>query len=155
MKLRPTIEGCEGQDIEVRSSLISGTRLFVNGQIAPKGVEVRTISLTCNDGHKVTARWKQQMLGFDIPQLEVDGKTYVLAEPLLWYEMVMAAIPIVLVVTGGLLGAVIGLLAFGINASIFRTKLDKAVKFILALVVIFLAVVVDSLLATLFLGLFS
>ena len=155
MKLRPVIEGCEGQDIEVHSSLISGTRLFINGQRAPKGAESRTMSLTCNDGRVVTARWKQQLLGFDIPQLEVDGKTYVLTPPLEWYEMLMAAIPIVLAVIGGLLGAVIGLLAFGVSASIFRTGLDKAVKFILALVVIFIAVIVNSLLAALFLGLFN
>jgi hypothetical protein len=78
MNIRPVIEGCEGQDIEVKTSLLSGTQLYVNGQKAPKGPGVRTMALTRNDGRVVTAQWKQQALGFDTPQLEVDGKTYIL-----------------------------------------------------------------------------
>jgi hypothetical protein len=153
MNIRPVIEGCEGQDIEVKTSLLSGTRLFVNGKKAPKGQGMGTMALTRNDGRVVAAQWKPQMLGFDTPQLVVDGKTYILTQPLKWYEMVLAALPIALVFIGGLLGAIVGVVASGLSASLFRSGMNKAVKILLAILIIFAAVVVYVVLASLFLGL--
>jgi hypothetical protein len=149
MELRPEIEGCEGQDIVVKTSLLGGSSLLVNGQKAPKGPGLRTMSLTRNDGRVVTAQWKQQMLGFDTPQLVVDGKTYILAEPLKWYAVGLSALPLALVFIGGLLGAIIGLLAFASNASIFRSNMHIALKILLALVIIVVAVVLYMIAATL------
>ena len=142
MNIRPVIEGCEGQDIVVKTSLLSGTRLFVNGQKAARGPKMGTMSLTRNDGRVVTAQWKQQMFGFDTPQLDVDGKTYVLAQPLKWYEVVLMALPIALVFIGGLLGAIVGVVASAASASIFRTRMNKIVKILLAIVIVFAAVIV-------------
>ena len=82
MNIRPKLEGFEGQDIEIKASMWTGTRMFINGQKAPKGQHRGEMSLTRNDGRVVNARWIPQMFGFDTSQLEVDGKTYVLTPPL-------------------------------------------------------------------------
>jgi len=152
MNIRPVIEGCEGQDIVVKTSLLSGTRLFVNGQKAARGPKMGTMSLTRNDGGVVTAEWKQQMFGFDTPQLVVDGKTYVLTQPLKWYEVVLSALPIALVFIGGLLGAIVGVVASAGSASIFRSGMSKVVKILLAILIVFAAVIVYTILAGAFLS---
>ena len=108
------------------------------------------MSLTRNDGRVVTARWLPQMFGFDTPQLEVDGKKYVLAQPLKWYEMTLAALPIVLVFIGGLLGAIVGVLASAANAALFRSGMNRVAKVLIALLIIVVAVILYLVLATLF-----
>lgn len=153
MNIRPVIEGCEGQDIVVKTSLLSGTRLFVNGQKAARGPKMGTMNLTRNDGRVVTAQWKQQMFGFDTPQLEVDGKTYVLAQPLKWYEVVLTALPIALVFIGGLPGAIVGVVASAASASIFRSGMKKVAKILLTILIFFTAVIFLNLLRFLYLDL--
>lgn len=150
MDFHPVIEGFEGQDITVKSSLITGTRLLLADQKAPKGPHRGTMSLTRNDGRVVVARWIPQMFGFDTPQLEVDGKNFILTQPLKAYEMILSALPIVLVFIGGLLGGIIGILGFGASAAIFRSGLNKGVKVLLSILVIIVAVILYLVLATLF-----
>lgn len=95
------IDGFEGQVIEVRSpTFFAGYRLLVNGQPAPKGKRNQMV-LRRNDGKEVIATWKSQVLGFDVPQLVVDGTAIPLVEPLRWYEWVWSGLPILLVLTGG------------------------------------------------------
>jgi hypothetical protein len=139
MNIRPKLEGFEGQDIEIKASMWTGTRMFINGQKPPKGQHRGEMSLTRNDGRVVNARWIPQMLGFDTSQLEVDGKNYVLSTPLKWYEVVLSALPLVMVFIGGLLGALIGIVAFSASASIFRSGMNQAVKILLSLLVIIVA----------------
>lgn len=132
MEIRPVIEGFEGQDIVVKTSMLGGTKLLVNEQKAPKGQRMGEMTLTRNDGRAVPASWKPQMMGFDTPQLVVDGKTIKLIEPLKWHEVVFAGLPIILVFIGGLLGAITGVLAFTASTAIFRSEMNKVSKYILA-----------------------
>ena len=46
-----------------------------------------------------------------------------------------------MVFIGGLLGAIIGIVAFSTSASIFRSGINKAVKILLSLLVIVVAVI--------------
>lgn len=148
MEIRPVIEGFEGQDIVVKSSLLSGTKMFINDQKAPKGQRWGEMALTRNDGRVVTAMWKPQMLGFDTPQLMVEGKTIQLVDALKWYEMVFAGLPIILVFIGGLLGAIVGVLAFTASTSIFRSEINKFSKYALAGLITIFAVLIYLVLAT-------
>jgi len=141
MNIRPKLEGFEGQDIEIKASMWTGTRMFINGQKAPKGQHRGEMSMTRNDGRVVNARWIPQMFGFDTSQLEVDGKNYILTPPLKWYEVVLSALPLVMVFIGGMLGAIIGIVAFSASASIFRSGMNQAVKILLSLLVIVVAVI--------------
>ena len=86
MSYTAKIEGLENQNIEAKVSFWSGPKLLVNGEPAPKGTRRGEMVLQRNDGKQVTARWKTQFLGLDVPQLTVDGKTVYLVEPLKWYQ---------------------------------------------------------------------
>jgi hypothetical protein len=117
------IEGLEGQDIAVQpASLWTPPQLLVNGQPAPKGVKRGTMLLRRNDGTEVTANWKPTFLGLDVPGLQVDGKPVQITEPLPWYQWVWSALPVILIFTGGALGAIVGMIATAINIKIMRDQ---------------------------------
>lgn len=136
-----TIEGFEGQKIEVNVGFWSGPKLLVNGQPAPKGQKRGEMVLQRNDGRQVVASWKPQALGFDVPQLVVDGKAVNLVEPLKWYQWVWGGWPVLLLFFGGALGAIAGVLGFSINAKIFRTEMSEVLKYVVTGAVSVLAVV--------------
>ena len=142
------IEGFEGQKMEVKVSFWTEQKLFVNGIPAPKGLRRGEMVLQRNDGRPVYARWKPQILGLDVPQLVVDGKTINLAAPLKWYQWVWSALPILLVFYGGLLGAIAGIIAFSISTGIFRSAMNGILKFVVSGVVSILAAVFYFVIAT-------
>jgi hypothetical protein len=125
-----SVAGFEGQKMEVRTNMWSGSKLYVNGQPAPKGSKRGEMLLTSDDGRQVAATWKQVALGFDVPQLSVDGKVFPLVEPLKWYHWLWGIWPVGLLFVGGALGAIIGLIAFSFNAQIFRSKLSPVLQFV-------------------------
>jgi hypothetical protein len=129
MSYKVNLEGLEGHDIEVRTNFWTGTKLFIDGQAAPKGKKRGEMILQRNDGSQVVAAWKAQALGFDVPQLAVDGKTIKIVEPLKWYQWVWSGLPILLIFGGGALGAIAGVIAFYINSQIFRSELNAALKY--------------------------
>ena len=135
MGYKANVEGFEGQDLEVNVSFWTGPKLLVNGQPAPKGTKRGEMLLQRNDGRQVVAIWKQQMMGFDVPQLVVDSKPVKLVEPLQWYQWLWGGWPVVLVFVGGALGAIAGVLAFTINARLFRTEMNPVLKYVVTAVV--------------------
>lgn len=139
MGYKVNIPGFEGQDIEVRVSFWSGPTLLVNGQPAPKGSRRGEMLLRSNDGRSVVAKWKPRFLGLDVPQLVVDGKVIDVVEPLKWYQWLWGGLPIALVFVGGLLGGIIGVIGFTINAKVFRTEIGDALKYLVSGIVTLLA----------------
>lgn len=135
-----TIEGFEGRQVEVSVGFWSGPKLLVDGEPAPKGNKRGEMVLQRNDGRQVVANWKPQALGFDVPQLVVDGKTVNLVEPLKWYQWVWGGWPVLLVFFGGALGAVAGIVGFSINARVFRTDMNDVLKYVVTGAVSVLAV---------------
>lgn len=148
MRYDVKLENFEGQNIEVDSSFFSGVKLLINGEPAPKGEKRGEFVLQSNDGRQVTAAWKQQMLGFDIPQLVVDGKAVNLVEPLKWYQWVWGGWPVFLVFIGGFIGAIFGVIAFAINAKLFRADLSGFLKYALTAAISFTAFVGYLVIAT-------
>lgn len=141
-------EGFEGQKIEAKINFMTGPKLFVNGLPAPRGLRRGEMVLQRNDGRPVYARWKPQMLGLDVPQLNVDGQTIDLAPPLKWYQWVWSALPILIVFFGGLIGAIAGVIAFSINTGIFRSTTNETIKYVITGVISILAVIVYLLVAS-------
>ncbi len=135
------LEGFEGQTIEVQpAGTFSGYKLLVNGQPAPDGPKRGQMLLCRTDGTQAIATWKVQLLGFDVPQLVVDGKPIALEEPLKWYEGVWSGWPALLLLVGGALGAIAGIIAFGVNIKIFRSSMGKVEKYLLTAVISAVAV---------------
>lgn len=50
-----------------------------------------------------------------VPKVIVEGKEILLARKLLWYEYLLGGIPLILVVIGGMLGAIIGIIGSFLN----------------------------------------
>lgn len=134
------LEGFEGQTLEVQpGGLFSGPKVFVNHQPAPKG-KGREVLLRRNDGTSVVATLKPSVLGLDVPQLVVEGKTIRVIDPLKWYVWVWIALPILLVFVGGALGGIVGAVGLTTNAKIVRSKMNGLAKFALTAAVSVLVV---------------
>ena len=144
------IEGLENQKVEAKVSFWSGPKLLINGQLAPKGSKRGEMVLHRNDGKQVSASWKPQFLGLDVPQLVVDGKTIHLVEPLKWYQWLWGGWPVMLLIVGGALGAITGMIGFAINAKIFRADMSEVLKYVVSGIVSILAVVTYFIAALLF-----
>lgn len=138
MKYPVKLEGFEGQTVELESAgLISGAKLLVNGQPAPRKGNLMT--LTARDGHPVNVTFKNNL--FDVPGLVVDGKTVLVVQPLRWYEWLWNGLPALMVFGGGLIGAMIGVIALSINIGLFRSQTNPFIKYIVTGAVSFAAVV--------------
>jgi len=147
------VEGCEGQNIEVRpSTMFTDPKLFINGQPASKGPNRKQMVLRRNDGREIIAMWKPRLLGLDVPQLSVDGKIIDVVEPLKWYEWIWSGLPILLIFSGGLIGGIIGFIGFTFSTKIFRSSLSTAAKYIASAGVSVLAVIVFFVAAAIVLG---
>ena len=144
------IEGFEYQNIEAKVSFWSGPKLLVNGEPASKGSKRGEMVLQRNDGRQVTASWKPQFLGLDVPQLLIEGKAINLVEPLKWYQWVWGGWPVLLLFAGGALGAMAGMLAVAINAKVFRAEMSEVLKYLVSGVVSVLAVVAYFIAAMIF-----
>lgn len=150
MRYPITLKGFEGQTIEIQTAgLWSGPKLLVNGQPAAKGAKRGQVILTNNSGQEVVATWQPRFLGLDVPALVVNEKIIEVTKPLPWYAWLWSGLPIVLLVTGGVLGVIIGIAAFTVNAGIFRSTRSTPVKFLLTTLVSLLAGAVYLVLAML------
>jgi hypothetical protein len=141
MRYPVQLEDFQGQNVEVEVSFWSGSKLLVNGELAPKGEKRGEFALQRNDGKQAVATWKPQALGFDDPQLVIDGEPVQFVEPLKWYQWVWGGIPVLLIFVGGFLGAIFGFLAFMLNAKVFRADMSGVMKYVITAVISFLAVV--------------
>jgi hypothetical protein len=150
MSYKANIDGFEGQNIEAAVGFWSGPKLLVNGEPVQKGSKRGEMILQRNDGKQVIATWKQQILGLDIPQLIVDGKTTNLVEPLKWYQLVWGGLPALLVFMGGALGAIAGIIGFSINTKIFRTDMHDVLKYLVSGAVSVLSVIAYFIAALIF-----
>jgi hypothetical protein len=145
------LDGFEGQTVEVQpAGVLSGPKLLLNGQPAPPGPKRGQMALRRNDGRDVLVRWRPQFLGLDVPQVYVDGYVMNVAPPLPMFVWLWSALPILLVLIGGALGALAGFVAFAISTRIFRSSLPALGQYGLSLLVSLLAVIVYLTLATLF-----
>lgn len=126
------LEGFENQKIELDINLFRGPWLLINGHPAPSSNKRGEMILTRDDGTRVIAGWKPQMFGLDIPQLVLDGKPISIADSLKWYQWTWASLPLILLLIGGLVGGVLGALAFIFNARIFRSNLPGFPKFMIS-----------------------
>jgi hypothetical protein len=123
------LPGFEGQEIVVEpAGFFSGPRLLVNGQPAPKGKGRGEMLVRRNDGKDVLMSFRNNFL--DVPVLVVDGKPLNLVEPLKWYEWAWNFLPILMVLLGGALPAVLGVLAVTMNIRIFRSAQSPILKYV-------------------------
>lgn len=142
MRYVVAVEGFEGREIAVElAGFFTRTTLIVDDVPAVKSGKSTEYTLTRNDGREVVASLKPVFFLDTVPQLIVDGKTYQLAEPLKWYQWVWSGIPVALYFSGGLLGALWGMVGLYANSRLFRSKLTPVLQYAATAGVTVLAVV--------------
>ena len=80
------------------------------------------------NGSTTQARFRRVLLGFDIPDVFIDGTAYAYAPRLPVMVVIWCFLPVVLIVLGGLIPAVIGLLAAIGNLRVMRTHASNPAK---------------------------
>ena len=126
-----TLAGFEDQTIEIEPpGFLAPPKLLINGQPAPKGPGFSQMTLRRSDGSQAIATWKPQMLGFDVPQLVVDGKTITVVKPLTWYEWGWCLMTVLLLWGYGWVGAGLSIVALFYDFRIFRSRLQVGLKYL-------------------------
>ena len=88
------------------------------------------MTLLRSDGDSVIATWKPQMMGFDVPQLSVGGKTILVVKPLAWYEWGWCLLTVLLLCGYGWPGAILAVVVFFFDLKLFRSALHPVVKYL-------------------------
>jgi len=123
-------------------SFLSGPKLLLDGQPAPKGPKRGQFSLRCNDGSHVIAQLKSVNLVDPYPQVMIDGQKVVVGEAVKWYQWLWAGLPLVLIIIGGLLGGLFGGLGAFLNGRLLYSKMNSFRRYALSGLVSLLAVAV-------------
>ena len=129
MEMRVRLPGFELQRVIVQTTgLVSGPKLLVNGKRVTKvGGFLRPRD---DNNAEIAMRFRHRF--FDpIPNLEIGGNLMQLAPPLKWHQYAWMMLPILLVIGGGLLGAICGVIAMMLSAHIFRSERPVALRYAL------------------------
>lgn len=123
------IPGCENKKIEVQvAGFITPIKIFVNDELAQPGKRRNELVLKGKNGKPVSV-YIQSAFFDTVPRLRVGGKTIQVAPPLKWYEYVWSGVPLLLVFSGGMLGAILALFGFIFNIRIARSTLSTFLRF--------------------------
>jgi len=136
------IAGFEGRDLVLKTGgFLSGAKVWIDGQPAPKGPKRGEMLLRRNDGTEVAIKLNNANFFDPVPTIMVEGPKINVVEPLKWYQRAWCAIPILLILVGGALGGGTGGAAVVINGWIFRTEMSEPLKFLATGFVSFCAVI--------------
>lgn len=101
--------------------------LTVDGSKAPSAGK-RAFTLQGTDGRPVVATLGRTAVFASVPPVEVNGETYVAVEPPPVVVRVIGMLPIFLVAFGGLLGALVAVIAIIINFRVAGSSLSTGAK---------------------------
>lgn len=121
-----------GARFELETSMWTGrSKLFMNGNLLEQANEKGKPFLIPADKGQFVKAFPKASFPDTVPVLEINGTVNYVTEKLNWYQYLIAAIPMVLVLIGGAIGGVIGIISTMFNLSIFRqddTELNKYLK---------------------------
>jgi hypothetical protein len=116
--------GFENRSMSVKLGFLTGPRLSLDGELlkpVKSGVfrRKRSYRAVSNFGKEVSIVLRSKPLD-QIPEMEIDGRSFMIARPLNGWEYAWMAIPVLLVSLGGFLGGVIGAAALFSNSILMR-----------------------------------
>ena len=119
----------QGRGLAVRLGWLRSPRLVIDGSEV-KGKRGRFL-VRDNHGQEVTIRLISNHID-PVPKVAIGPTEIQLARPLIWYEYLWIALPILMALHGGALGAICGVVAIRASAQLFRGKDSQARKFLLS-----------------------
>ena len=122
-----SIPGTTGQVALVPDVWWGRSYLTVDGSKAPSAGK-RAFTLQGADGRPVVATLGRTAVFASVPPVEVNGETYVAVEPPPVVVRVIGMLPILLVTFGGLLGALVAVLAVLVNFRVAGSSLSTGAK---------------------------
>lgn len=136
MEVPVAFSGLEPGRLTLRSMGIGGA-LYLDGSRlrARKGL----LEVPTRDG-PVEVRYVPRRLGFDVPDLEVDGRQVEVVPALPVAALALAVLPLLLIFVGGALGGLLGGAAATANLAVMRTGMPWAARVPVCLVMTVLAV---------------
>jgi hypothetical protein len=145
MEIPISRSGFEGQNLSVETAgFFRGARVLQNGN--PVERRKGRFSVRSNTGEEVLIQLKGNFLD-PIPKVIFGNEAIALARPLTWYEYVWIGLPVLLVFTGGGLGALIGIAATYTSAQIFRSNRSVLAKYGITALVSIIALIAFMILA--------
>jgi hypothetical protein len=125
---------------------LHGPRLLVAG--APAKRSSGRYLVTSDAGVDVPIEVRPRWLD-PVPKVRVGDAPFELVRALRWYEYLWISIPVVLILIGGALGALIGIAATSLSARLFRTDLNAVARYGFSGLISIAAMVMFAILATL------
>ena len=125
----------EHSDFQGRNLALRTSGLFASARLVVDGAEVTATKgkFAVHDNEGRPRELKLRVSFPDpIPKLVLGDTTIALVSSLKWYEYAWMALPIVLVFSGGALGALFGVTAAFASARIFRSDRGTAAKYLLS-----------------------
>jgi hypothetical protein len=140
MQIPIVLPGLEGHTLALLpGGLLRNPCLLFDGShlSAPDGQYV----LEPTTGEKITLRLQNRFLD-PVPAVLVDGRPLAVHPPLRWYQYLWLLLPLLLIVPGGVYGAVPAVMAVVVNARLWRTSLDLFLRFLYSSMVLLAAYLV-------------
>ncbi|RFP65367.1 hypothetical protein D0N36_08820 [Hymenobacter lapidiphilus] len=158
MTLNFLLDEPNSPELRLERSLLTGrNRLYANERELikepKKGLfdQVQVFTVLMPDGTHRQLSLKN--IVYDtVPEVKVDGQPLVLAKPLQVWEYIVAALPLLLVFSGGILGGGVGGFAAYTNIGIMRSERSLPTRVLLCLGALVLAMLAYGLLAWLLFG---
>lgn len=146
-----TVPGFENRQLILETAGVwSGAKLLLDGEPASKGPKRGQFLLRRLDGTEVVAHVRVTNFLDPIPQVVIDGKSFLATQPLKWYQWAWGGLPFLLLIIGGALGGLFGGIALVVNGRVFRSNLNGLAKYLLSGLVSALAVGAFFVVAVLF-----
>jgi hypothetical protein len=114
-------------EIEIEKSFFGKVKVYYNEKEAERLNEKgKPFLIRMGDG-KEKKIFVQDVYFDYVPKVIVDGKEINLARKLIWYEYLLGGIPLILI-SGGMIGALIGILGVYLNFMVMRARSFTAIK---------------------------
>jgi hypothetical protein len=133
------IPGTTGPEIVVRRSLLGDIKVFADGiPIKKSSRRGLTWQLPLLDGTTTQLTLTGQWTGL---RAIVNGAQLPLERPLARWEVALTFLPLLLVIAGGVVGAVFAIAALAINTSLVRRSISPSIKAVAMVAVTVVAVI--------------
>jgi hypothetical protein len=135
----------KAQHLSVETASVLGSpKVLLNGAVVKR--QKGRYPVKADSGAEMLIQMKYNLLD-PIPSIKIGEETVRLAESLEWYEYVWIGLPMFLVFAGGALGGFVGGAAAVTNGRIFRSDRSSLMKYGLAALITFSAIVIFFVLA--------